>query len=482
MNALALYGRYVAASLRAQAQYPAATLMLTVGHCAATAIEILGVFALFDRFGPVGGWSFGEAALFYALVNIAFSLADLLTRGFEVFGTDFVRTGAFDRVLLRPRAAALQLAGHEVRLSRLGRLLQGFAVLILASSLVPITWDAAAVATAVWAVAGGVALFVGILVLQATLAFWTVESLEIVNVLTYGGVQAAQYPLNIYAAWFRRLLTFGIPLACVAYYPVVAILKRPDPLGAPDWLLPLAPIAGFAFLALSFVAWCAGIALVDGGILVADAGNNRIMAWLSVPKVNGRPCDLVLGQAGAVVGDNQFRVEEAFHAQTVADRAGTVRGVEAEQPRLDLLDGETADRTGEARGKHCPFLGVGVFGIDGRQRAVAEQNGRHAVPHRLAQARIEKDLGVVVRVHIDEARDDPLAGRIDDVGAAGLVERFGGHRDHDAVANAQRAALWAGAGSVEPQAVANDHVVGHADDGTKDSECLQSFVTIGSNP
>ena len=98
--------------------------------------------------------------------------------------------------------------------------------------------------------AGGVALFVGILVLQATLAFWTVESLEIVNVLTYGGVQAAQYPLNIYATWFRRLLTFGVPLACVAYYPVLAILKRSDPLGAPDWLLPLTPVAGFAFLGL----------------------------------------------------------------------------------------------------------------------------------------------------------------------------------------------------------------------------------------
>ena len=78
-------------------------------------------------------------------------------------------------------------------------------------------------ATALWAIAGGVALFVGILVLQATLAFWTVESLEVANVLTYGGVQAAQYPLNIYAAWFRRLLTFGVPLACVAYYPVLAV-------------------------------------------------------------------------------------------------------------------------------------------------------------------------------------------------------------------------------------------------------------------
>ena len=260
MNAIALYGRYVSASLRAQAQYPAATLMLTAGHCAATAIEILGVFALFHRFGPVGGWSFGEAALFYALVNIMFSIADMLTRGFEVFGTDFVRTGAFDRVLLRPRTAALQLAGHEVRLSRLGRLLQALAVLIFASHLVPITWDLPAVATAIWAVAGGVALFVGLLVLQATLAFWTIDSLEIMNVLTYGGVQAAQYPLNIYAAWFRRMLTFGVPLGCVAYYPVLAILKRSDPLGAPDWLLPFTPFAGFAFLALSLLAWRAGVA------------------------------------------------------------------------------------------------------------------------------------------------------------------------------------------------------------------------------
>jgi ABC-2 type transport system permease protein len=260
MNALALYGRYLSASLRAQAQYPASTLLLTIGHCAATSIEILGVFALFHRFGPVGGWSFGEAALFYALINISFSIADLLTRGFEVFGTDFVRTGAFDRVLLRPRAAALQLAGYEVRLSRLGRLLQAAAVLIVASRLVPIAWDPATIAIAAFAVAGGVALFVGILVLQATLAFWTVESLEIVNTITYGGVQAAQYPLNIYAAWFRRLLTFAVPLACVAYYPVLAILNRPDPLGAPDWLLPLAPLAGFAFLALSFLAWRAGIA------------------------------------------------------------------------------------------------------------------------------------------------------------------------------------------------------------------------------
>ncbi|WP_196485004.1 hypothetical protein [Burkholderia stagnalis] len=30
---------------------------------------------------------------------------------------------------------------------------------------------------------------------------------------------------------------------------------KPDPLGAPDWFLPLAPAAAFAFLAVAFAAW-----------------------------------------------------------------------------------------------------------------------------------------------------------------------------------------------------------------------------------
>jgi ABC-2 type transport system permease protein len=112
---------------------------------------------------------------------------------------------------------------------------------------------------ALFAVAGGVALFLGILVLQGALSFWTVESLEAANVLSYGSVEAAQYPLALYAQWFRRLLTFAVPLACVAYYPALAVLGKPDPLGAPAWLGWVSPLAGFAFLWLASGAWRLGV-------------------------------------------------------------------------------------------------------------------------------------------------------------------------------------------------------------------------------
>ena len=42
--------------------------------------------------------------------------------------------------------------------------------------------------------------------------------------------------------------------------------------------------------------WPHGMVISDGRLLVADAGNNRIMVWERVPTRNGAPCDFVLGQ------------------------------------------------------------------------------------------------------------------------------------------------------------------------------------------
>jgi ABC-2 type transport system permease protein len=254
-----LFFRYVAASIRRQAQYPASTALLALGQFLATGLELVAMWALFDRFGAVNGWHFGEVALFYALVNIQFAIADLLSRGFDVLGTELIRTGAFDRLLLRPRSLTLQLMGHDVRLSRLGRLGQGLVVLLIATAHAPVAWTPVSIGIALWATAGGVALFFGLLVLQGTLAFWTTESLEMANMLTYGGVEAAQYPLAVYARWFRSLLTFVVPLACVAYFPAVAILGKVDPLGSPPWTGALTPVFGFVFLGVSFAAWQWGV-------------------------------------------------------------------------------------------------------------------------------------------------------------------------------------------------------------------------------
>ena len=259
MNGFALYGRYVAASVRAQMAYPVGLALMTAGSFLVTVVEFVGVWALFGRFGHIAGWRLGEVALFYGLASVTFAIADAVTRGFDIFGSVFVKTGGFDRLLLRPRSLALQLMGYELRLTRIGRFTQGLAVFGIGMAMTRIGFGPVAIAILVFAIAGGVALFSGLFVLQATLAFWTVESLEAVNILTYGGEAAAEYPLNVYARWFRDFLLWGVPIGCVTYLPMLAAMGRPDPLGAPAWLPPIAPLAGFAFLGAALFIWRFGV-------------------------------------------------------------------------------------------------------------------------------------------------------------------------------------------------------------------------------
>jgi ABC-2 type transport system permease protein len=259
VHAIRLYGRYVRTSFRAQMQYPGSFLLTSFGAFVATGVDFVAVWALFSRFRQIAGWRFGEVALFYAVIGMSFALADGLTRGFDVFGPQFVKTGDFDRVLVRPRSTVLQLLGYELRATRIGRFAQAMLVGVIAVRLTSIAWTWQTWGTLAFAVAGGVALFSGILILQATLAFWTVESLEIANTLTYGGVEAAQYPLDIYARWLRIFLTFIVPLGCVSYFPVAAVLGHADRTGVSPGLLRLAPALGFLFLGVALRMWRVGV-------------------------------------------------------------------------------------------------------------------------------------------------------------------------------------------------------------------------------
>jgi len=258
LDAFRLYLRYAAISIRGQLQYRASFALQTVGHLVTTAIEFLGIWALFERFGSLAGWRLGEVALFYGIADVTFAFSDSLSRGLDNFGAT-VKAGDFDRILLRPRSTILQLLGEELTLKRVGRLTQGAVVLIWASRAADIDWSIGKAALLAASIAGGVCLFIGLNVLQATSAFWTTETLEIWNAFTFGGNYASQYPLPIYRPWFRRFFTFVVPLACINYLPGIAILGRPDPLGVPIVAGWLAPLAGALFLGISLAIWRFGV-------------------------------------------------------------------------------------------------------------------------------------------------------------------------------------------------------------------------------
>jgi len=102
---------------------------------------------------------------------------------------------------------------------------------------------------------GGFCLFYGLFVLQAVVTFWTVESIEIMNIFTCGGTEVGQFPLSIYPSFLRHFFTFLIPIACVNYLPATLIFGRESASPA-FWFLPL---VGVVFLAAMLQFWEFGV-------------------------------------------------------------------------------------------------------------------------------------------------------------------------------------------------------------------------------
>jgi ABC-2 type transport system permease protein len=239
-------------------QYRLDFMTLVAAHFCITGVEFLAMVGLFQRFGSIRGWLLPEVALLYGMASASLSLANSLASGFDSFGNT-IRQGDFDRILVRPRSAVLQVAGEQLTLRRLGRFIQGVLVIIWSLSVLEVSWTPACVLLLPAAILGGACLFYGVFILQATLAFWTIESLEIMNVLSYGGASAAQYPVSIYQGLFRDLLLYLLPLGCMNYFPALALLGRSDPLGFPSWVPWASPLVGVLFLLISLKFFRFGI-------------------------------------------------------------------------------------------------------------------------------------------------------------------------------------------------------------------------------
>jgi ABC-2 type transport system permease protein len=253
-DALAVYGKLVAAQMRSQLQYRLSFALDLTGTFLLSFIDFLAVLVIFHNIPRLGGWSVHEVAFLYATSSISFAICDLALGHLDLFPRR-IRDGTFDTVLLRPRGTLYQVLASEVTLRRIGRVVQGFIVLVYALSGLQIDWNVGRAALLVLMIPTGVVIYGAVWVTGATLAFWTTEGGEFTNAFTYGGNFLTQYPINIYSAWARRFLAYAVPMAFVCYFPALYILDKPDALGLPSFLRFMSPLVAAVAVAVAGTIW-----------------------------------------------------------------------------------------------------------------------------------------------------------------------------------------------------------------------------------
>ena len=252
------YRRLVGAQVRSQAQYRASFVTDVIGSLLFGVIDVASVIVVFRVTPTLGGFTFPEVFLMTALAGCAFALGDLAVGNVERLRV-YVRSGLFDALLVRPLSSLTQLAAMDVATRRVGRVAFGVVLVVVATAKASVPLTAARLALLVVTPVAGALIFGAIFVATATVAFWWIESGEIANGLTYGGLNFTQYPITIYGTLFRRLFAYSVGFAFVAYYPALVLLDRADPLGAPAMLGYFSPIVAVAAVIAAGLMWRTGV-------------------------------------------------------------------------------------------------------------------------------------------------------------------------------------------------------------------------------
>ena len=249
MGPLRLYANYFSIHLKSQMQYKVSFTLTMLGQIITSFSTFLGVWFIFTRFNEVEGFSFSEVLLCFAAVLLAFSAAECFARGFDQF-PQIIGNGEFDRIMIRPRGLIFQVLATKVELTRLGRALQAAVVFCYAIPASGIDWTAGRIITLVLMIICGCVLYFALFLIFASFAFFTLEGLEFMNILTDGSREFGRYPYAIYGQPVLRFLTYVVPLALVQYYPLLFLLGRENSLP-----YRLSPLFSLAFLLPAFCFW-----------------------------------------------------------------------------------------------------------------------------------------------------------------------------------------------------------------------------------
>jgi ABC-2 type transport system permease protein len=258
MRSLRLGWAYLVMLLKARLAYRTDFLVQVGSDLLLQAVDIIFLLVVFSRVNSLGGWTFDEALFIYGFFLIPFALFNATFAALSDVGGRYIVRGELDRILVRPMASFLQVQLELLRPQALNGMILGLVVVTIASSRLGLSWSAAEVMMAVAAVLGAWLVYGGVYIAFASLNFWTQDRVGLFpiayNLITFG-----RYPMTIYPALVRFVLTFVMPYGFIAFYPAAGLLREEfREIGS------VTPLVGLLVFSLGLTLWRAGLARYEG--------------------------------------------------------------------------------------------------------------------------------------------------------------------------------------------------------------------------
>lgn len=255
---LDIYGKILIQDLKSKMSYRADFVISNIGMIVSNLVGFVTFYILFQNFPSINGWTMYEMLFLYGFSLVALTPVQCF------FDNNWnlryaVKTGDFIKYCFRPINIFFYYISEVFDVKGLGQLAFGVGTLVYAWRHLAIPVTAASITQTVLFLIAASLFMIAIMNFAAATCFW-IQNSGYIMVIMFRFKDFAKYPASIFNSVFRIVFTFVIPIAFIAYYPALVVL-RPASVPLLSWL---SPIIGLIFFYLSYRFWLLGARKYDG--------------------------------------------------------------------------------------------------------------------------------------------------------------------------------------------------------------------------
>lgn len=241
--------------MKAWFQYPVDAVLRSLAVFLRESTGIIVIYLTLLKFDSLNGWDMQEMLFLFSLLFLTYGILILFFTGLRDFGFT-VRSGNFDRYLLRPRGVLFQIIFVNADwFAAIGHGGLGILLFVLTAGKVHIHWNAVTIVYYVFAVFGGVLIQGAIFLFLASLNIYLLETGSLKELFYWNMRKFAGYPISIFHKWIQIGMIYVVPFAFVNYFPAQYLLRKEDMAMYPQIYMYLTPLVGTGMYLIAYLFW-----------------------------------------------------------------------------------------------------------------------------------------------------------------------------------------------------------------------------------
>ena len=253
-----LYFKILAQDLKSKMSYRADFIISTIGMIATNVAGFISFWILFRNFPSINGWSYHEILFLYGFSLISLTPVQCLfdnnwSPRINVYNGDFIK------YCFRPINLFFYYQSEVFDIKGLGQLAFGIVTIAISWGKIGLAFTPLVLLKLIVFMITASLIMIALQNAAAATCFWIQNSFYVLD-LVFRFKDYAKYPVTIFSPVFKFIFTFVMPIAFIAYYPSLVVL-RPDAVPVLSWL---SPLVGVLFFFVSYKFWMYGAMKYNG--------------------------------------------------------------------------------------------------------------------------------------------------------------------------------------------------------------------------